>query len=509
MKLNKHLSILTIAVAIAGIGCKKFIDVNKNPNSAQSAGAALIFTNGLNAYATSLAGGANLIGNYWGGFWAHSTSFTTGGPEKTYNFTNGNFNYWTGIFDNLTDLQHVIRVADKEGLSYLKGPAKIIKALRYQELVDIYGNVPFSEAFKGLAVFQPKYDKGEDIYDSLIVMLDEAIADLKKHDFPVTFPGNIYTINDAHDPADWVRFANTAKLRILMRLNNMPARQNFVRTEIQKILTEGSGFINPGGDVTSNPGYLKAAGKMNPFYFWAGYDENDATTTGYRLYRMSQYLVDTLKQNNDTIRLKYLAAVPDSRRPAGATDAYMGNVADYSGVPFGGETNNAYLSANSSNVGPARIIRGQASAPQVIFTAAECLFLQAEAAQRFGIAGLGNPQTLYEQGIRESFRLLGASDQAAANLIGKSANFVTAPDKVKAILYQKWVAMANFNGLEAWSEFRRNDYPAIPLSINRARLPERPVRLYYPQDEYSTNINNVNAQGEINVFTSRIFWDVK
>jgi hypothetical protein len=509
MKLYKRLCVLAAAIALAGTGCKKFIDVNENPNNAESAGATLIFTNALNTYASSLGGGPNLIGNYWGGFWAHSTSFTTGGPEKTYSFTNGNFNYWTGIFDNLTDLQQVINVADKEGLPYLKGPAKVIKALRYQELVDLYGNVPYSEAFKGFAIFQPRYDKGEDIYDSLMLVLDEAIADLKKHDFPVTFPAGIYSINGGYDPADWVRFANTAKLRILVRLSSIPARQAYVQTQIEKIKTEGSGFVQPGGDVLSDPGYSKATGKLNPFYLWTGYDENDAATTGHDLYRMSQYLVDTLKSTADTFRLKYIAGLPSSRRPSGASDSYMGNAADYSGVPFGGETNNAYLSANSSTIGPGRVIRGQGLGPQVIFTAAECLFLQAELVQRFAITGLGNAQSLYEQGIRESFRLLGAPAQAATELIAKSANFTTAPNKVQAILFQKWVAMANFHGLEAWSEFRRNDFPAIPLSVNRARLPGRPVRLYYPQDEYSTNIENVNAQGEVNVFTTRIFWDVK
>ncbi|NII29435.1 SusD/RagB family nutrient-binding outer membrane lipoprotein [Pseudoflavitalea sp. X16] len=507
MKLYKCLSALALAAGIAGAGCKKFIDVNNNPNLATATNPTLVFTNALNVYAASLAGGGNVLGNYWGGYWAHSTSFASGTPEKTYSFTNGDFNYWAGILDNINDLQLVINTADAKEQSYLKGPAKVIKALRYQELTDVYGNVPYTDALKGIAVFQPKYDKAQDVYDSLIVLLDQAVADLKANPFPGAFQAGIYSIGSGHEAADWIKFANTVKLRILMRQSL--ARENYVKTEIQKILTEGSGFIGAGDDVLSQPGYTKTVGKLNPFYAAAGYDQNDAEVGGHQAFRISEYLIDTLKATNDTIRLKYIADVTPASRPATAPAFYQGSVDDYIGVPFGGEGAD-YLSANSSPVGPGRIIKGVAAAPQVIFTAAESLFLQAEAAQRLGIAGLGDAKTFYEQGIRESFRLLNAPADAANDLIAESASFNTAPDKTNAIVYQKWVALANFNGMEAWAEFRRNDFPAVPLSVNGGRtVNTRPVRLHYPLDEVNTNKTNVDAQGKIDVFTSRLFWDIR
>lgn len=508
MKLNKRFCILVFSAGVLTAGCQKFIDVNSNPNSATVTSPTLIFTNALNTYATSLARDANVLGNYWGGYWGHATSFTTGAPEKTYNFTNGDFNYWGGIFDNLTDIQYVLDAADKFGQPYLKGPAKVLKAIRYQELVDLYGNVPYKEAFKGTAVFQPQYDAATDIYDSLVRILDEAVADIKAHEFPVPFPATIFRFGSDRGRQGWIKFANTAKLRILMRQSLVPARQNYVRTEIQKIITEGSGFIGEGEDVTSQPGYTKSSGKLNPYYLATGYNENDAPQTGQALYRMSAFLIGQLKANNDTMRLKYLAAVAEDLQPANAPAFYLGNAADYVGVPFGGEGED-YLSTLTSGVGPARVILGQATDAQVIFTAAESFLLQAEAAQRFGIAGLGNVQELYEKGIRASFRILGVPAQHADELIAGSASFAAAPDKIQAILYQKWVALANYNGLEAWSEFRRNDYPLVPLSVNRSQNGHRPVRLYYPQDEYSTNIDNVNAQGEIDVAQSRLFWDIR
>lgn len=508
MKLYKRLWVLAAAAGITGTGCKKFIDVNQNPNLATVTNPTLVFTNALNTAAFYASRDGNILGSYWGGYWAHSTSFTTGTPEKTYNFTNGDFNYWGNIFDNLNDLELVINSADATKQPYLKGPAKVVKALRFQELVDLYGNVPYSDAFKGIEVFQPKYDKAEDIYDSLIVLLTGAIADLKANALPGSFTACIFTIGGGRSSADWIRFANTVKLRILMRQSLVTARQNYVKAEIQKILAEGSGFMKQGDDVLSQPGYAKTSGKLNPFYVLTGYDQNDAAVSGRQLYRISEYLVDTLKDTDDTIRLKYIADVIPANRPATAPAFYQGTVNDYVGVPFGAEGAD-YLEANTSAIGPGRVIRGEATASQVIFTAAESLFLQAEAAERFGIAGLGNSKTLYEQGIRESFRLLDAPAQAADDLIAESASFTTASNKINAILYQKWVALANFNGMEAWAEYRRNDYPAVPISANGAQVGSRPIRLYYPQDELSTNVDNVNAQGNINVYTSRLFWDVR
>ena len=261
-------------------------------------------------------------------------------------------------------------------------------------------------------------------------------------------------------------------------------------------------------DVACQPGFAKTSGKLNPIYFLAGYDQNDAAVSGRQLYRISKYLIDTLITSDDTIRLKYIADVAPERRPTNAPAFYLGPKEDYIGVEFGGE-GDEYLEAKTSPIGPGLVIRGEGTKPQVVFTAAESFFLQAEAAERFGIAALGNTKTLYEKGIQQSFRLLGAPAQGAADLIAGSADFDAAANKIEAILYQKWVALANFNGLEAWAEYRRNDFPAVPFSINAGQVGKKAVRLHYPQDEISTNGTVVKAQGAIDVYNSRLFWDVK
>ena len=494
-----------VLLLMLSTGCKKFIDVNESPNAATTTTSELLFSNALNSYAASLSGSAAVLGNFWAGYWGHSTSFTTGAPEKTYNFTNGDFNFWGGIYDNLNDFEAVINSAEESGQPYLVGPSQVIKAVRFQELVDLYGNVPYREAFQGLGKIQPGFDSAAVVYDSLIILLDKAIANIKANALPAAYGADIFTNGNS---ALWIQFANTVKLRILVRQSLVPSRTNYVRTEIAKIIAEGSGFLTT--DINNQPGYTKSLGKLNPFYSLTGYDHNDAATTGRQLYRVSRYLIDTLKATNDTIRMKYIAAVRPDALPQNAPAFYLGRNSNYSGVSFGGE-GSSYEAGVTSPIGLGRVVFGQATEAQVIFTAAESYFLQAEASERLGIAFPGgSTQVLYERGVRESFRVNKIDDQAASLLLTNSGSFTNATNKLNAIIYQKWVALANFNGLEAWAELRRNEYPAVPLSVNSNRVSNtKPVRLFYPQDELASNPANVQAQGNINVFTSRLFWDIQ
>ena len=138
----KSLYILGIA-ALIGVGCKKsFLDVNTNPNSLPSATPAFVIANAMNVTSTNMVG-LNELGSYWSGQWTQSNGYILATTYFSYIFTNGDFNYWDGFYDNLQDYQYVINGADANGQAYFKGPAKVMKAFVYQHLVDLYGNVPF------------------------------------------------------------------------------------------------------------------------------------------------------------------------------------------------------------------------------------------------------------------------------------------------------------------------------------------------------------------------------
>jgi hypothetical protein len=98
-------------------------------------------------------------------------------------------------------------------------------------------------------------------------------------------------------------------------------------------------------------------------------------------------------------------------------------------------------------------------------------------------------------------------------------NATSQADLVRTILIQKWASLIQVNGMESWSEYRKSNtttatgvvtafgsVPSSPHSINGSAAAGEPVRLFYPLREESTNGSNVPPG--INVFTSKIFWDV-
>ncbi len=150
------------------------------------------------------------------------------------------------------------------------------------------------------------------------------------------------------------------------------------------------------------------------------------------------------------------------------------------------------------------------------------LFLQAEAVQRGWLPG--DPKEAYLAAVKESFRWLNvgrsrqnpalsdavfeawyeAQDQAG----NPNVSWDDAPDPYKLLMFQKHLAMNTIAPLEAWTDYRRNGaYPVIPLSADPGRTsPVLPVRLPYPLADYFYNAENVREQGEINIFTDKIWW---
>ena len=498
-------------------GCKKFLDVNENPNTATTTDARYVFTNALARTASNQVGGVHTMGGSWVGFYGHSTSFSGGGQEKTYVFTNNDFNYWDGMYDNLYDYQYVIENGAKDGVPYLVGPAKVMKAYVFQKLVDLYGNVPYSEAFQASTNLAPKYDNAQTIYEDLIVKLTEAVTDIKGATFPSAEPADI-TFNASK--TNWVKFANTVKMRILMRQSNMAGRDAYITGKINEIVTEGSGLIT--SNVYVQPGYQKSSGssgsKLNPFYANYGYDQNDAQSSNYAYRKVGAVLINFLKNTADGFRLPRLAAPKSGGDPALA--------GSYVGIPLGGD-GSTYLEANTSSIGSMQIVKGDATRASILMSAAEAYFLAAEAAQRYGITAFGTAQANYENGVRQAFRLAAATHtgtatatnaqaDAAANTYLASAqqlvDWSVSTDKLRTIWVQKWVALAHVDGLEAWSEYRRTNsttssgsVPTSPKSVAVSSSQAEPVRLFYPLREQNVNSGNYTS---VNVFTNRIFWDV-
>ena len=503
-------SIIIIAfIAFVGSGCNQsFLDINTNPNALPTASPNFVFTNAQNTSATNMVG-PNEIGSYWAGQWSQSNGYILSTTIFAYNFTNADFNYWDGYYDNLNDYQFVIDNADTYSQKFLKGPAKIMKALLMQQLVDMYGNVPYTDALQGSKVLAPKFDDQKAIYETLITLLDDGIKDVKANPFASAFSGSDIIFKG--NTTKWAKFANSLKMRILIRQSKVSGRDSYIKTEINKIVSEGSGFIT-GEDVGvgGSSFYLATAGKLNPIYNNWGYDANGAKRALNNYPRLTQYLVNSLKTGRDTLRLKrigYANGGESSATPGVSSSKEL--AANYTGVPFG--QSSGFLPAACSSLGPSLLVKGDYARPYLLITAAEVQLLLAEAKQRFSDVTLpGTAQSYFEEGITQSFRVLGTNVTGAAAFKGSKINnydWVASTDKLTAIAIQKWIALANFNGLEAWTEYRRTNLPATPQTVQVVDA-KRPVRFFYPNTESGSNSANVTAQGTIDAFATRLFWDV-
>jgi Starch-binding associating with outer membrane len=494
---NKIFSCLIAAITV--MSCDDFVDINTNPNQSTSATPELVLTAALNATASQLF--FNQMGAMWSGQWCPSGDVSGFVQEKTYDFNNTyGTGIWTNFYDILNDFKYVIDEGTKQGKVGVAAIGRVMSVFLYHKLVDTYNNVPYTEALKGTTFINPVYDNAQTVYEALVEELDAATADLialHESTTPVEVPGNadiMYKagITGGGSYADWIRFANTLKLRLLIRQTAMAGRASYITTEIGQISTT-YGYLT--ADANINPGYLKTSGKQNPF--WNNYrkTENDIVVSNYSFYRSTTFLLSQLPTTD--IRRFYIVG------PIGLVSestATTGTISNRTGVTYGDETPAAY-SAVTSGIGYG-ILKGF-NMPMTIFTAAESYFLQSEAAFR-GLTA-GNAQNLYVEGIRASHRLLGLTNaQADASIANTPA--AQWNNSLQQIITQKWISLVGYGGFEAWCDSRRTGFPAAPLSL-KAIKSNPPLRLFYPSQELQTNAANVAAQGEIDVWSTGVFWD--
>jgi hypothetical protein len=519
-----YLIVFTVASMLAGCN----LDVNQDPNrvTESTVTGALIFPAAAHETGQRIASGNFTFLNNWLGYWSGSGSFAIDATETTYNITPGfSNNLWQNTYNTLFDLEQSRIKALAENDTVLAGAAIILSARLWQDMVDTYGDIPYSQAFQYTKYPQPAYDKGQDIYNDLQSKLDLAITYMG-----MTAKSSFVTVDIVNkgDQAKWIKFANTLKLRLLIHesevLGTTPT------AEIAKIVANG-GVLQEGETVSVNPGYTKATNKQSPFYANYGKTVNDADAAPS--VKANKYFVDLLENFGDNRVYFYF----DSLTTGGSVVPTVYGLA--AGNPL-----------TSSGVGPG--LAKSDDQDQWILTSVESLFLEAEAIARGWMTG--NLEEKYKSAVTESFKFLNvelhqklyddkgkergdtivtAEDEAKYYLDSLTANndnnpqpsvdntdvthFSTVANKsiaeqVKFLAFQKYLAMAGIDPLESWTDLRRLGFDVIPdgyITVNPGKVSNTiPIRLPYAQNEYTTNGTNANAQGTIDPFTSKIFWDV-
>lgn len=509
MKIKNILRGLAIVSLTIGVtSCEKnFLDINNNPNIPTSTTPELVLPAALANTGLITNNNLNILGNLLTGNWAQAPDFSFYQPQETYALTPSTYDaVWTSIYANgLNDYKYVENQSVASGKKNALAISKIMQAYTFQVLVDTWGDVPFTDALNGTKILAPKYDAADVVYDNILILLDAGIASIDvtaTADRPgasdIVF-GNL-GLTFANQMDRWKRFANTLKLRVLLRQSLTPSRTAKVAAGFASLA--GQSFLGPGENVSVNPGYSNQAGKLSPIYAQIGFSVTGAETSGFQATRGNKYAVDFLNSTLDPrISLLYRPAV---------TPAVPGTT--YVGVYPGTTATPTTKKDNYSAVGPA-IIGSTANngfaKPAYLITAAESFFLQSEAAFKTYLPGTAS--TLYASGIQESFKLLGstavAADAYAAASTSPLVNWTlatAASRQFEAIITQKWIANNGVNGIEAWAEYRRTGFPSnLPVGLLNSSGGKLPLRIPYAQSEFAANGANVP---KIDIFTTKIFW---
>ena len=495
--MHKKISIFWLAIVVITIlsigSCKKSdFDINSpNPNQPSVVAPNYVLSAALTASAQQVLGGDANFANFWMGYWA---PYGEQSPTVlSYNLTSDTYaNNWD---DSYIILENYKFIEDESASSateaYFFAISKIMKAFHYQRLIDLYNNVPYHKALVTNTL--PVYDNAANVYKDLVHQLDSAVTIIKKAD-PLTAdnPGANDVMFHGNMPM-WIKFANTLKLKILMRQTQMTGGTEYISSKISGLTTND--FLDAGEDAAINPGYSNAAeAQQSPIWKNVGFN-TDGTPNGGHLYtKANSYAVGFYYSTNDTLRNKLFYE-------NNSDNTIRGRAFGSSDVGQGGSI--------ISGIGP-----GILKAPTMdadILPAFESLFIQAEAVQRGLISG--DAASLFKQAVTESFRLLGIPDyQNAAQAFylqsNDKVNIDLSLNKIKTIVLQKWAALNAYDPLESYSDWRRLGIPAdLPVSVYPGTIATHiPFRLLYPTSEYKYNASNTNLQGNINQFTSKIFW---
>jgi len=494
----KKLYILISVLLVLGTSCEKFLSVNeKNPNAASSVPANLLLPAAQNYTSRIFVTPGNYAFVYqWHGGWSIFNGYAQDANMTQYNLTNGHFQgNWANSYINLENYKNIMANSTTAKQKPWRAIAKIMSVYVYQNLVDTWGNVPYTEANRTAdGILKPKYDDQKTIYEDLIVQLDTAI------NLITTSPADAEEIGDYDiiyhgDMGLWKKFANTLKLRILVNQSGMTGRDTYIKSNLAT--TASVGYLGAGEGAMLNPGYVKSAGKMNPFWERFYKQDDSQQSDGLKYFAAGQDACDFLTANKDPRKLRFFAP--------------------YSGTNIGGNYFAALLLANptvTSQLGPGLVRAYNQSAP--ILTDFESLFLQAEAVQRTLITG--DAKALYESAVTQSIIYMGGASgtpAAAATFLADTttnlANFSRSPNKLATIMSQKWLSLIGVSAMPLWTDYRRTGYPTfIHFSQDPVRLNDTPpVRLLYPQTEINTNNENVKLQGvtqPADVFSKKIFW---
>ena len=469
-------------------------------------------------------------------------------------------NTWNNIYIyGIKNADALIEEANKANLSYYAGIGRVLRVYAYMNLTDLFGDVPYSEANVPGIEF-PKADKSADIYNALLVELNQALEDFSATEGNSIKPGS----NDLFYNGDiqkWIKATNTMKLKLLTQSRLAKDEIANWDAELAALIQEDN-FLANGEDLQfPHTGTLSPADERKSGYT----DEYEASQKSVWISPWMHEIMNGLSynvKNNPFVGIKdprvpyyyfnQLKADEDAQNATDYRDGAFVSIMMGSNTPYVSMMQDASMSVvgiypvggkyDDGNGGAIGAKSGSGIAPDKMLQAYSVPFMKAELALAGEITA--DAKALLQEGIEASIyhvNAVVAKADANAPLIEDASMFIQnvmqqydrANDerKMEIVMTQKWIA--NFyNPVEAYSDIRRTGYPVL-LTGNEERMAYSPFDhttaatdltaeggaelplvkiadyprvLWYPQDECDVNPNITNKDRNITV--SNVFWDV-
>ncbi len=477
MKKLKYLFIGFISLMMIN-SCDDFGDMNKNPNAPTSIdnNPELLMTYLTRRVPEEIAmegwsDGSSLMSQY------NAKIVFTGFDLFDWGSNGG---YWNGMYTYSRNCNNLIAI----GHEGYQATAITLRSLMFQQLVDMWGDVPYFEALKGKTEkeYTPKYDKGQDIYDDLIKQLDAANDLYAKNQAGIR--GDV--LNDG-DLDLWRKFNNSLMLRIYMRMSEV--RPDVASAGFKKVVDNPGKYPVLSTDNENVAlGYLPSRPNTWPVHTSrvGSFDEN----------RMSETIESVLKAYDDPrMKLWYRPTVASVTAGKPEWAGMKNGLSD--GVAYNYKGGALNLSRFSEI-----FFESPNAMEAILMLNSEVEFLKAEAIKRGFISG--DQKTHYENGIRSSFTYWSERAEVAGMTLEFPSDYLTRGwnpkteynkelnvpvaynGSLEQIIVQKWISHIMV-AYEAFSDYRRTGIPNIIKPGPDAIYNTMPTRYLYPSEEQSLN----------------------
>jgi hypothetical protein len=384
-------------------------------------------------------------------------SFTQG----RYQFTAADVNnLWGSIYtEQLMNAKIIIQKAEEQESPHNLGVGKVLMAVSLGITTDMWGDVPYSDALKGMDnVLKAEFDTQQEVYDSIFSLLDQAVTNLNAAEDPIGINGDTWYDGD---PDAWINAARAIKARHTLQLSKKNDNAAYTAA---LALTDA---------FSSNADNIEArftAANQNPLFQFMEQRSGDLVMCATLLAEL---------QANDDPRIPFYYAED-------------GN-GEYTGSIPGSENDAASL--------PGPYLAGQAASTWLM-TYSELKFIEAECALQTGDAS--RAATAFNEGVLASCeQVTGAAlDPATADsvFIQEVASETGGSITLEKIMMEKRHALVGQP--QVWSDWRRTGIPSLTM-VPGAFLSAIPQRFPYAQDETIYNEDNIPPVADITV---KVWW---